>query len=212
MTLNLYLLRHGETAYSANDSFCGDLDVPLTESGRAMAQAFAEEYHDLPWTAVYCSPLKRTLATAQPFCQAVKLEPQVREGLREISYGLWEGKTRPEVMREFHDDYVDWMTEPAWNAPSQGEAGVRVADRAMPVISDIRNTHATGNVLLVSHKGTIRIILCSLLGIDLGRYRDRLDMPTASVSLIRFDLHGPRAVTLGDRTHLPRELRARPGS
>jgi probable phosphoglycerate mutase len=212
MPLNLYLLRHGETEYSANDSFCGDLDVPLTEAGVAMAQSFAEEYRDLDWTAVYTSPLQRTVTTAQPLCAAVDLEPQLRVGLREISYGLWEGRTRPEVIREFHDDYVDWMTEPAWNAPTQGEPGVRVADRAMPVISDIRNTHPTGNVLVVSHKGTIRIILCSLLGIDLGRYRDRLDMPTASVSIIRFDLHGPRAVTLGDRTHLPRELRLRPGT
>ena len=85
MPLNLYLLRHGETEYSANDSFCGDLDVPLTEAGEAMARSFAEEYRDLPWTAVYTSPLKRTLATAQPLCQALQLEPQIRQGLREIS-------------------------------------------------------------------------------------------------------------------------------
>ncbi|TAE59710.1 MAG: M42 family peptidase [Nostocales cyanobacterium] len=87
MTLNLYLLRHGETTFSQNGNFCGKTDAELTPYGVQMAESFADVYKKLPWEAVYVSPMKRTIATAKPFCDAVGLEMQVREGLREGSYG-----------------------------------------------------------------------------------------------------------------------------
>jgi broad specificity phosphatase PhoE len=67
-------------------------------------------------------------------------------------------------------------------------------------------------VLVVSHKATIRIILCELLGIDLGRYRDRLDMLAGAVNIVKFDLHGPSLQVLGDRTYMGQDLRSRPGT
>ena len=66
MTLRLYLLRHGETTFSINRGYCGVLDVELTKAGQAMAQAFADEYKRIDWTAIYCSPMKRTRATVAP--------------------------------------------------------------------------------------------------------------------------------------------------
>jgi probable phosphoglycerate mutase len=80
------------------------------------------------------------------------------------------------------------------------------------VIAEIENQFTEGNVLVVSHKTTIRLMLCSLLGIDSGRYRDRINMPVASVSLVRFDKYGPMLLKHGDRTHLPEELESRPGT
>jgi broad specificity phosphatase PhoE len=80
------------------------------------------------------------------------------------------------------------------------------------VISEIQEKYATGDVLVVSHKATIRIILCSLLGIDLGRYRDRIEMLADSVSIIRFDVHGPLLEVPGDRAYMGEELRTRPGN
>ncbi len=65
---------------------------------------------------------------------------------------------------------------------------------------------------MVSHKTTIRIILCHLLGIDLGRYRDRIDMLAASISVIQFGLHGPLLKRLGDRSYMSAELQSRTGS
>ena len=73
MSLRLYLLRHGETTFSMSRGFCGVLDVELTEHGYAMAQAFADEYKSLEWKAIYCSPLKRTQATATPISEATGL-------------------------------------------------------------------------------------------------------------------------------------------
>jgi len=186
--------------------------MDLTDVGTQMAQAFAAAYRDLPWAAVYASPLRRTVATAQPLCDAIGLEMQLRDGLREIEYGQWEGLAVEQVRQQYETDYVRWLTEPAWNPPTGGETGVQVASRAALVIAEIEQTHPDGNVLVVSHKGTIRILLCSLLGIDLGRFRDRIDMPVASVSVVKFDVHGPLLQCLGDRAHLPPALRDLPGT
>ncbi len=99
MGLILYFLRHGETQSSQTGGYCGVSDVALTPEGRQMAQDFAAAYRDLAWEAVFCSPLKRAVATAQPLCEALGVTPQLKDGLREIAYGQWEGKTPEEVNR-----------------------------------------------------------------------------------------------------------------
>jgi broad specificity phosphatase PhoE len=212
MSLTLYLLRHGETVYSKSGGFCGDLDPELTEDGLQMAQAFADAYHTLSWNAVYVSPMKRTIATATPLCKAIGLEMELREGLKEIRYGEWEGQTTAFVKDKYVNDYVRWLTEPAWNPPTGGETAVQIASRASLVITEIEEKYSEGNVLVVSHKATIRIVLCALLGIDLGRYRDRINTLVGSVSVVRFESHGPLLERLGDRAHLDARLLALPGT
>jgi probable phosphoglycerate mutase len=212
MALNLYLLRHGETEASRTGGYVGFTDVDLTPEGLAMAEAFAEKYKHLPWQAIFASPLKRTVATATPIAKAVGLNIQLRNGLKEMFFGEWEGLSLEEVKARHDKDYNNWMTEPAWNPPTGGETGMQVASRAAMVIAEIENQFTEGNVLVVSHKTTIRLMLCSLLGIDSGRYRDRINMPVASVSLVRFDKYGPMLLKHGDRTHLPEALESRPGT
>ena len=212
MSLILYFLRHGETIYSETGSYCGETDAELTDQGTQMAEAFAKAYRSMPWTAAYVSPMKRTVATAKPLCDAVGLDMQLRDGLKEIHYGKWEDKTPDFVKQHYWDDYIHWLAEPAWNPPTGGETSVEISNRALAVIAEIRGKYDSANVLVVSHKATIRIILCELLGIDLGRYRDRIDMPAGAVSIVKFDLHGPLLQALGDRAYMSQELRSRAGT
>ncbi len=177
-----------------------------------MAEAFAQSYRALPWEAVYSSPMKRTIATASPLCTDLGLTLELRDGLKEINYGRWEGQSKELVEQQFHDAYLRWLADPAWYAPTDGELAVGIASRALTVVEEIKHRYATGNVLLVSHKATIRILLCSLLGIDVGRFRYRLAMPVGAVSIIEFGTHGPLLKVLADRAHLGDELRALPGT
>ncbi|HAC63670.1 MAG TPA: histidine phosphatase family protein [Cyanothece sp. UBA12306] len=212
MSLTLYFLRHGETNYSLKGGYCGVLDPDLTDHGQQMAEAFAQTYKSFPWSGIYVSPMKRTIATAKPLCDALGMSMQIKDGLKEMNFGDWEDQS-PEWVKENHlDDYINWMTEPAWNPPTGGETAVEVASRAMLVISEIEAKHLDGNVLVVSHKTTIRIIICNLLGIDLGRYRDRIDMLAASVTQVKFGVHGPLLQKLGDRSYMGEELESRKGS
>jgi probable phosphoglycerate mutase len=82
----------------------------------------------------------------------------------------------------------------------------------MLVISEIRSKYKNGNVLVVSHKTTIQIMLCSFLGIDLGRYRDRLDILAGSVSQVKFGIHGPLLQKLSDRSYLGSESELQTGT
>ncbi len=177
-----------------------------------MAEAFAAAYRDTPWQAICSSPSIRTVTTAKPLCEAVGMQPQLRDGLKEINYGKWEGKSAETVSQEFHDDYIRWSADPAWHPPTGGELAVAIAARAMLVIEEIKQNYSSGNVLIVSHKATIRIMLCSLLGIDVGRFRYRLGCPVGSISIVEFGAHGPLLKALADRTHLNERLRNLPGT
>lgn len=214
MSLFLYFLRHGQTAYSLTGGYCGapEHDPGLTWEGVQMAKSFAEAYARTPWTAIYASPLRRATETARPLSELVGLEMQLQPGLREITYGKWEGLTPAEVDQQFHDEYVRWLTDPAWNAPTGGERGVDIARRTEQVLDEIEQRYGDGHILLVSHKATIRIMLCLLLGIDVGRYRDRFAMPVAAVSIVELTSRGPQFHVIGDRSHLNDELRSLPST
>jgi broad specificity phosphatase PhoE len=209
MSLIIYFLRHGETTASQTGGYCGTLDPDLTSEGYQMAQDFADAYKSLPWVAVFSSPLRRAVATAKPLCEAAGIRMQLKEGLREIAYGQWEGKTPEDVNCEYHDDYVRWLTDPGWNAPTGGQKGIDIARRSSLVLEELEKTCTTGNVLVVSHKATTRIMLCSLLGIDVGRFRDRMSMPVGSISIMEIAMHGPLLHLMGDRSYLRESLRSR---
>ena len=211
--LELYLLRHGQTASSRSNSFCGSgLDVPLTPEGEEMGQSFAEFYANEKWSAIYSSPLLRTKSTAEMIRGNRDIPLRIEDDLREIACGAWEGKTVEEVDREFHDEHLSWIADPAWYPPTDGETATSVARRGTRIVQRIRDEFKSGKVLIVSHKATIRIILCSLIGIDVGRYRYRLSCPTGSVSMVRFEEHGPFIERIGDRSHLTEKLKELPGT
>lgn len=213
MTLRLYLLRHGQTAMSRANVFCGrGLDPELTAEGAAMAGAFASAYASHPWTAIYASPLERAIATAAPLATAVGLPIQRRAELAEIDYGAWDGLSAEVVDRDWHDEYERWTADPAWNPPTRGETAVAIGQRMTGVIEEIIGAHLDGNVLVVSHKASIRVLLCALLGVDVGRFRYRFGCPVGSVSIVAFGAHGPLAEAVADRSHLDATLRGLEGT
>jgi len=208
MTLTLYFLRHGQTAMSRDDILCGcGVDPDLTSEGAQMAREFGEAYRAFPFEAIFCSPLLRTRATAQPISELRGLVPEIREDLKEMDYGKWEGLCRREVMQKYHDDYLRWEADPAWYPPTGGETANAFAQRALHVVEEIKRRFEKGAILVVSHKATIRALLCALFGIDVCRFRHRFDCPVASLSVIEFGNHGPLMRALADRSHLSEQMR-----
>ena len=213
MALRLFLLRHGQTALSRANMFCGRrLNPDLTAEGLAMAEAFGEAYRDTEWRGIYSSPLSRAVATAAPLARAVGLPVRERTELAELDYGQWDGMTTDEVALRFQIEYVRWTADPAWNPPTGGETAVQLAQRMTTAIGEIDATHEDGNVLVVSHKASIRVALCALLGVDVGRFRYRFGCPVGSVSIVEFGDHGPLAEAIADRSHLDARLRALEGT
>jgi probable phosphoglycerate mutase len=193
----LHLIRHGDTAASGDGVFCGDLDIPLAPSGVAQAEALSQVVRKWKVEAVYTSPKLRARMTADPTCRALGLEPRVDDGLREIAYGQWEGRHETEIRERDPAAYAAWTTDPGTRSPPGGESGYAIAARAMGSVARIVESES-GEVAIFSHKATIRIITCALLGIAVSRFRDRVACPTASITTFTFGPHGPLLARLGE--------------
>ncbi|MDQ3623978.1 MAG: histidine phosphatase family protein, partial [Verrucomicrobiota bacterium] len=198
----IFLVRHGATVLTAEDRFAGATDVALSDEGRDQARHLAARLAGQEITAVYASPLGRTLETASIVAEPHRLEVLTRDGLREISHGRWEQMTRHEVEEQFPDEAASWEEDPYTFAPVGGESGLAVTARALPILMDIVRAHPSASVLVVSHKATIRLLLSSLLGFDPRRYRDNLDQSPAALNIVDFrDPVRARLTLFNDTSH-----------
>lgn len=198
----LFMVRHGATDATEEGRFSGASGVALSEEGRRQAASLGERLERQHISAVYSSPLSRALDTARLIASRCGLEPTTRDGLREISHGHWEGLTRDEVERDFAGEYATWEADPFTFAPEGGESGVAVLARALPVVREIVTAHAGEQVLVVSHKATLRLVLSSLLGFDARGYRDRLDQSPACLNVLDFkDTVRARLMLFNDTSH-----------
>jgi probable phosphoglycerate mutase len=150
--------------------------------------------------------MRRTIETASILAEPHRVDPVTRPGLREIDHGRWEGLTRQDVETRYHDEYLRWEEDPFIVAPAGGECGVDVMARALPVIRAIIESHEGQQVLVVSHKATIRLVISSLLGFDARGYRDRLDQAPACLNVIDFkDPVRARLMLFNDVSHYSRQ-------
>jgi broad specificity phosphatase PhoE len=168
---HLFLVRHGETVWHADNRYAGITDVALDAEGYAQAERLAGWASDAGLSALWCSPLSRARETAAPAARAAGLEVRVDERLREIDFGRVEGKTMAEAEELFPDEVRRFKTDPVTYPMPGGEDPHRAARRAVSALRDIALAYPAGRVLVVAHNTLIRLTLCSLLGIPLARYR-----------------------------------------
>ncbi len=206
MNTRIFLIRHGATVLTAEDRFAGATDVALSDTGREQVRRLAERLSHDKITAVYASPLGRTVETASILAAPHGLKVETRDGLREISHGRWEQLTRKEVQARFPEEAASWDEDPYTFAPVGGESGLQVTARALPVLMDIVRAHPGCNIIVASHKATIRLLLSSLLGFDPRRYRDALDQNPAALNIVDFkDPVRARLTLFNDTSHYEQE-------
>jgi broad specificity phosphatase PhoE len=165
MTLQqIYLIRHGETAWNVDGRWQGQLDVPLSERGIQQAKALGTYLHGRPLTHVYTSDLKRAHVTAELIAQAIGAQVVTDVRLREMHLGVLQGLTKPEIESRYpheltgmHDNWLDHQVE-------QGESRRMVQTRAIAVLDEAALHHPTKEVALVAHGGVIRAMMQRLFG------------------------------------------------
>jgi len=208
MTTRILFVRHGATRLAAEDRFAGATDVPLSDEGVDQARRLGERLAGEPIAAIYTSPMGRTQETAHQIRAGRDIPIETRDGLREISHGRWEELTRSEVEARFPEEYASWEQDPYTFSPAGGESGLAVTARALPLIREIVLAHVGETAVVVSHKATIRLLLCGLLGIDPRGYRDRLDQAPACLNVV--DFQSPVRARLGlynDISHYAKQPR-----
>jgi len=202
VTTRVFLVRHGATVLSAEDRYAGSVDAALSEEGRSQARALGTRLADEALAAVYASPMSRTLETARLIVDRRELEVVAVPELRETDHGHWEGKTRDEIKTSFAEEYARWERDPFTFAPTGGETGLQVLARALPALLGIVERHGGASVLVVSHKGTIRLVIGELLGVELRGYRDRLDQSPCGLNILDVQPGGrARLVLFNDVSH-----------
>lgn len=202
MNTRLLLVRHGATQLTAEDRFSGEIGVDLSDIGRAQVAALAKRLSTKTIGAIYASTMQRAIDTATLLAEPHGLTVTTHPNLREISHGQWEGLTRSEVEARYPGEYETWEADPFTFAPKGGESGLSVMARALPCIREIVAAHEGEQVVVVSHKATLRLILCSILGIDPHGYRDRLDQSPACLNVLDFkDVRHARLMLYNDTCH-----------
>src|SRR5262249_28451431 len=144
--------------------------VALDAEGYAQAERLAQWAVGARLTAMWCSPLSRARLTATPASHAVGMKLQIDDRLREIDFGLLDGKTIAEVEPVYPEVDRLYTIDPVANSFPGGEDPHQAAARAVSVLQEIA-ADPQGRVLVVAHNTLIRLALCSLFEIPFGRYR-----------------------------------------
>lgn len=166
----LWLIRHGETAWNADQRFQGWSDIALNERGRDQARLLGERMrHVAPFDAVYVSDRLRAVETAQLVvggAASLTLDPR----LREINFGKFEGLTMLEIRARYPQEAAAWQTDNDGN-PHDGETLSAVAQRVGAFLDELRAQAAPEKrTLIVAHGGTLGILLSLAVGSDPRRW------------------------------------------
>ena len=195
----LYLVRHGTVTANIDRRYIGRRDDPLSDQGVAQAQALGALFQELQFAAVLTSPLQRTMATATEIAAVRGLTPQPEPRLVEMAFGEWEGLSRAEVLERDADRLARWETEPGI-APPGGESLLSVARRVVDLANELQQRGAAGPLVLVSHVGPIKSLLCAALELDLARAA-RLYLDPATVSVVDWSVR-PVVRLVNSHAHL----------
>ncbi len=179
-------MRHGETDYHVEKRLVGRKDVSINETGREQARRAGEYFDGVELSAIYCSPLKRCRETARPVADNKGLEVQVMDGLIEVEMGEWDGQLVKDLFLNDKELLTAWMRNPSSVTLPGGEDFGAVSDRTALAMEEITRRHAQdGAVLVVSHGGPIRTIICQTLKMDIDNML-RIEIDLASISSIAF--------------------------
>lgn len=159
----IFLVRHGATKWNHSKRAQGQADIDLNETGHRQAIATAEALSLVPVEAVYASDLMRAYKTAEPIARAHGLEVRTDPAFREIDQGEWEGLHVDEIRRRWPEL---WGPARHWSARPGGESPAQVRERALKGLEKVVREHPEGNVVVVSHGGTIRWVSAEALGYD----------------------------------------------
>lgn len=192
--LTIFLLRHGETAYNAdNNRYCGRTDIPLTPKGIQQAEEVKRQLEGIELAAVFSSPLQRAYTTA---CMASGKEAKKDNRLIEADFGEWEGKTKEEFIAEKESLWLDWMRDPAvYRAGGTGESGAEIVARVDDFFQSLLKTYSEGNIMVVAHNGINRLYLAHKLGMPLKNYR-QLVQQNSSITCFSLDKNGTLTLEL----------------
>ncbi len=161
----IILARHGETVWNIEKIYRGRADVNLDEMGIKQAELLGNYLSNWGLEAIYSSPLRRALDTANIVARYQKIGVQIAEGLIDFDYGEWQALPEQEVKKLYPTLHNEWHNNPHKVKMPGGESLEDVRRRVIKVVNNVLSKYQ-GSVLLVSHRVVNKVLTCYLLGLD----------------------------------------------
>lgn len=195
-------VRHGETSWNVDARIQGQTDVGLNDTGRWQAQRVSKALAGESISAVYSSDLERAHETAQSIAQVAGIAVIPHEGLRERSFGMFEGKTFDEIHRAWPDQAQNWRKRiPEWQPPEGGESLLELRARVTRTLEELASRHPGQQIVVVAHGG----VLDALYRVATGQAVDSprtWELPNGAINRLLWSPQGFTLVGWSDTNHL----------
>lgn len=196
------LVRHGETAWNAEQRLQGHEDIPLNEHGRQQARAVARALRDQRFAATYSSDLQRAADTAAAITALHGTSPVLEPGLRERHFGIFQGLTRSEADERYPGEYTRVrMRELDAEPPGGGESLAGFSARVTGKLTELAARHPGADILIVCHGGCLDVIHRMVTGKSLHAARD-FPLGNATLNWIAHDDGHWQLLDWDERRHL----------
>lgn len=167
---DIYLLRHGETAWNIEKVFRGQAEVPLNDNGREQTRLAAEYLKTKGIRAIYTSPLERAVETAEAVGMVTGLTPIPEEAFTGMDFGKWQGRPHEEIKEEYPELFKAFHERPGEMRIPEGETFQEVMDRGMAGLDKLRERHPDETVLIVTHRVICKLLLLGVMGMGPDRF------------------------------------------
>ncbi len=164
----ILFVRHGHTYWNEQKRYQGFADIELNSQGISESQKLSKRLAIEPIEAIYSSPLKRAMQTADIVNKNFSKDIIQNENLKEINFGDWEGLRFDEIVNQYPELSQQWIRNPDKMRPPKGENFLDLQKRAIIAFEEIYNANKGKNVLIVSHGGLISVLICHILQIELA--------------------------------------------
>ena len=196
----LILVRHGETKWNVEEIFRGRIDIELNETGVREAELLAEYLSDSKITAIYSSPLKRALRTAEIIASHHDVEVEVAPELIDFNYGEWQGLSRQTVADRYKQLYAQWVKNPHLVKMPSGESLDDIRRRAIRLVDSLLAKYE-GTIVLVSHRVVNKVLICALLTLDNSHFWN-IKVDTAGITIFTYEDGGFALIKHNDTSFL----------
>lgn len=200
-TTRIIAIRHGETAWNVDTRIQGHLDIALNERGHWQAQRLAQALAAEDIAAVYASDLSRAFETGRYVAQATGAPIQATPGLRERSFGLFEGRTFSEIEAELPEQALRWRKRDPHFAPEGGESLVQLQERVVATCARLAQQHPGELIAVVGHGGVMDVLYRAATRQDLQAART-WELGNAAINRLLWSPQGFALVGWGDVGHL----------
>jgi len=194
-------VRHGQTSWNQEGKYQGHSDISLNERGIKQGNLVAKRLANEKISAIYSSDLLRAQQTAEAIAEYHGLSVITKPEFREINFGIWEGLTYQEIMEDWSEILTAMYSKPGEIGPPQGESFQVVKQRVTRSLQECIAEHQEQTIVLVSHGGTMRVLLCAALGIGLDKMWS-MRQDSSAINIIEYIDNRPVVALVNDTWHV----------